>query len=403
MTTSIHESRFPAELLTLPTDVRRDYFLKKTINHPHLGDAMTELLEESNRVSASDITILTGPTGVGKTTLGARLEADILEDHRQAMAEDLNFLPVVRISAVAPNQGTFSWKDFYVRLLRMLDETQVRQRVLFPIEHYRMLDAPRGRAGSTCHDAALQRATENAIRERRTLLLIIDEAHHMLLAAKGKRLREQFEAIKSLSIATSATIVLIGTYDLLTILEQSAQLIRRSHVVHLPRYAWEDRNDAQAFRTALLTFQRHMPFPVEPDLVSHAKSFYLKSAGCIGILKEWLNKAVESGLKKGLETIDYDYIDGFAHANKSIRQVYEEAMDGERKLVDMSDDDLLRYVEDETLSNKKDSSAKAKRGGVAQQVGKGSRKKRRPGQRNPVRDPVGMDSDLFESTGACHA
>jgi DNA polymerase III delta prime subunit len=394
MTNNTKLNRFPQELLNLSVDARRDYFLDKTINHPHLGNAMDELLEETNRVSASDITILTGPTGVGKTTLGARLEADILKDHRQAMEEDLNFLPVVRISAVAPNQGTFSWKDFYVRLLRMLDETQVRQRVLFPIEHYRMLDAPRGRAGSACHDEALQRAAENAIRERRTKLLIIDEAHHVLLAAKGKRMREQFEAIKSLSIATSATIVLIGTYDLLTILEQSAQLIRRSRVIHLPRYAWNDRDDAQAFRTALLTFQRHMPFPVEPDLIGHAKSFYLKSAGCIGILKEWLDKAVESGLKKGLETIDFDYIDGFAHANKSIRRVYEEAIDGERKLVDMSDDDLLKYVEDETLSSRKRSPAKA--GGLAQ----AGKKKRRPGQRNPVRDPVGMGGDFFGVAGA---
>jgi len=394
MTTNTKLNSFPRELLNLSMDARRDYFLDKTINHPHLGNAMDELLEETNRVSASDITILTGPTGVGKTTLGARLEADILKDHGLAMEEDLNFLPVVRISAVAPNQGTFSWKDFYVRLLRMLDETQVRQRVLFPIEHYRMLDAPRGRAGSACHDEALQRAAENAIRERRTKLLIIDEAHHVLLAAKGKRMREQFEAIKSLSIATSATIVLIGTYDLLTILEQSAQLIRRSRVIHLPRYAWNDRDDAQAFRTALLTFQRHMPFPVEPELIGHAKSFYLKSAGCIGILKEWLDKAVESGLKKGLETIDFDYIDGFAHANKSIRRVYEEAMDGERKLVDMSDDDLLKYVEDETLSSRKRSSSKA--GGL----GQAGKKKRRPGQRNPVRDPVGMGGDFFGVAGA---
>lgn len=401
MTTTTTSNRFPVQLLHASADVRRDYFLGKTISHPRLNLAHSALMDMTNCVSAPDITILTGPTGVGKTTLGKRLESDIIERHRQEMREDLNFLPVARLSAVVPNLAGFSWKDFHIRLLRLLDETQVRQRTLFTLDPYRMLDAPRGRAANSCPDEALQRAAENAVRERRTKTLIIDEANHMLLAAKGKRLREQFEAIKSLSIATSASIVLIGTYELLTILEQSAQLIRRSQVIHLPRYAWNDRDDVQAFRSALLSFQRHMPFPVEPDLISHTSHFYLKSAGCIGILKEWLDRAVEHGLMKNLDTIDYGYIEGFAHANKSIRRVYEEAIYGERKLLDISVDELRSYVENETLSQKRPTE-KAKPGSAGQQAAKAGKKKRKPGQRNPVRDPVGMSGELFGHVGPGH-
>ncbi len=401
MAATTTSNRFPIELLHASVEVRRDYFLGKTIGHPRLERAWSTLMDVTTCVSAPDILILTGPTGVGKTTLGAKLESDVLEQHRREMTEDLNFLPVVRLSAVAPNQAGFSWKDFHVRLLRLLDETQVRQRTLFTLDPYRALDAPRGRVDNFRPDEALQRAAENAIRERRTKIVIIDEANHILLAAKGRRLSEQFEAIKSLSIATSATIVLIGTYDLLTILEQSAQLIRRSQVIHLPRYAWNDRDDAQAFRTALLSFQRHMPFPVEPDLVSHTSHFYLKSAGCVGILKEWLDKAAEHGLRQNLETIDYGYIEGFAHSNKSIRRIYEEALYGERKLLDISVDELRSYVENETLSQKR-SPEKAKSGGAGRQAVQAAKKKHKPGQRHPVRDPVGISGELFGLAGHTH-
>lgn len=393
-----HNECFPRELLGASVQTRRDYFLRKTINHPHLDRARSDLVNMINCVSAPDIAILTGPTGVGKTTLGMKIETALIEANRQEMEQDLNFLPVVRLSAIAPNQGGFTWKDLHVRLLRLYDETQVRQRTLFTMDPYRALDAPRGRAASGYADEALQRAVESCVRERRTRVLIIDEAHHILLAAKGKRLREQFEVIKSLSIASSATIVLIGTYELLNILEQSAQLIRRSRVIHLPRYAWENSADAKSFRAALLTFQRHMPFPVEPNLVDSANLFYLLSAGCIGILKEWLDKAVENALLEGRDTIDYEYALRFAHSNKSIHQVYEEAMEGEDKLVDISLDELRMYVENETLSRRKKPSTHASEGSARHQATSTGKKKRRPGQRNPVRDPIGANGDLFNFT-----
>lgn len=394
MTQTEKQDRFPIALLNASGDTRRDYFLNKTIDHPHLERARDALMDATDCASATDIIILTGPTGVGKTTLGKEFEEHILETRHQEMKQDPNFLPVVRLSAVAPNQTGFCWKDFYVRLLRLLDKTQVSQRTLPLFDYYPPINLPRERAASSCPDPALQRAIETIVRERRTKILIIDEAHHILLAAQGKWMREQFEAIKSLSIATSTTIVLIGTYELLTILEQSAQLIRRSKVIHLPRYRWEDPDHVASFQTALLSFQRHMPFPVEPNLVDHVSQIYLQSAGCIGILKEWLDKGVENGLKNGLETIDYDFINGFAHANKSVCRVFDEAIYGENKLADITIEELRKYVVAQTRSQK-GPSPKPKRSSVATQVAKAGKKKRRPGQRNPVRDPVGVSGDLF--------
>jgi hypothetical protein len=78
-----------------------------------------------------------------------------------------------------------------------------------------------------------------------------------------------------------------------------------------------------------------MPFKIEPDLLKHLNVFYLKSAGCIGILKKWLNIAVREGLNSDLDTIDLDFILQYAHSNKSIQTVLNEAFIGESKLKDI--------------------------------------------------------------------
>lgn len=386
MNTQIQDKGFPRELLATSIETRLKYFMDKKINHPKLDSARRQALQMLGYQTGPDILIITGPTGVGKTTLADKIWESLLGEHHEAMEQDRNLMPVVKISATAPNQGVFNWKDFYIRLLRAYDETLIRQKTLFPMDAYRYIDVPQGKAGSHNVTDALRRASEICIHERRTRFLLIDEAQHIIMAAKGGRLREQFEAIKSLSINTQATIVLIGTYDLLTILEQGAQLGRRSRVVPFHRYMDDINEDVGAFQSALYTFQQHMPFEMAPDLVSHAKEFYLKTAGCIGILKDWLNMVVENGLKDGLKTVDREYANKLSLKNLTIKTVFEEAITGENKLADVDIGELESYVRDLSKGRRITTSGSEKTPAKAG---------RRPGKRKPLRDPVGFDRDLF--------
>lgn len=386
MNTQIQDKGFPRELLATSIETRLQYFMDKKINHPKLDSARRQALQMLGYQTGPDILIITGPTGVGKTTLADKIWESLLGEHREAMEQDRNLMPVVKISATAPNQGVFNWKDFYIRLLRAYDETLIRQKTLFPMDAYRYIDVPQGKAGSHNVTDALRRASEICIYERRTRFLLIDEAQHIIMAAKGGRLREQFEAIKSLSINTQATIVLIGTYDLLTILEQGAQLGRRSRVVPFHRYMDDINEDVGAFQSALYTFQQHMPFEIVPDLVSHAKEFYLKTAGCIGILKDWLNMVVENGLKDGLKTVDREYANKLSLKNLTIKTVFEEAITGENKLADVDIGELESYVRDLSKSRRIITSSSERTPAKAG---------RRPGKRKPLRDPVGFERELF--------
>lgn len=398
---STHD-KFPLSLLQNSVEARKDYFYRKTINHPRLEKAKENVLSLIDTSGEPDIMIVTGPTGVGKTTLAVKIEDQLLERNMDRMQSDKSYLPVIRVDAIPPDKDMkFDWKDFYTRLLHAFSEPCISQKQLFEDEIY--MEQPISPHYSMNTVAALRRAVENTMKMRGTRALIIDEANHLLMV-DPKLMRRQFEVIKSLSQKCNVTIILIGTYDLLEILEQSAQLVRRGRVVHMARYDDYNPADKLAFMSALFTFQRHMPFKIEPNLVKHLNVFYLKSAGCIGILKKWLNNAVLDALNRSLETIDMEFILQHAHSNKSIQTVLKEAFIGESKLKDIDVKELRGMLR---VHHKNIGKVATQVTDVLSKGANGEQEslpnlppdkksvKGQVGKRNPKRDPVGVNFALF--------
>jgi hypothetical protein len=387
---------FPPDLLACPTGARLTYFVDKVVAHPRLKEAHQALWDALHQPTGASLILVCGPTGVGKTTLRRRVERQLIEEALPALEQDPGRFPVVSLEAVASESGQFNWKDYYIRALTALEE---------PLVPHKIDDAPgavrRDRRGQpeTWRAAApaLRRALEQALLQRRPAAFLIDEAQHLGKMASGRRLLDQMDTLKSLAALTGTVHVLIGTYELLALVDLSAQLSRRSVEIHFGRYQAESAADRLAFRSVLLTFQRHLPLAGEPDLMVWWEYLYERSVGCVGVLKSWLNRALAAALEDGGTRLSRRQLEGQAEPTRKLLSLAREIQEGEAALAgrDREGDELGRLLGlpmpalpvpallEGVVTPDRGQRRRTAEGNGRPRVG-------RVGQRRPVRDPVGQ-------------
>jgi Cdc6-like AAA superfamily ATPase len=364
------------ELITSgTTEERVRYFKSYIAAHRTLDNAKEEALTVLQCDSRQPLMVIAGPTGVGKTTLFKHLR----EALRQRFKDDNPDLsPVMWGNAVSPQKGDFSWKNFHVRLLEKYGDILPERKIAVPPQRSfwpELLPATRAEQRT---DETLRLAVEKCMHHRGTKMLLIDEAHHILMARKADSLERQFETIKSLEAATGATIVMVGTHKLLKILDLSSQLARRSRIVHFPHYDANLAEDRDAFASVLNELQDQLPISLRPDLMPEWAYFMAKSGGCVGVLKDWLTLALEIALRRNVP-LTLKLLERHAHPNRAISTMLEDAWAGESQLVDISNDELLGRIKRHGITVSSSQTAKP-------QHPKG----RKVGQRKPTRDPVGF-------------
>jgi hypothetical protein len=350
-------------------------FADKRFKHPLATVAYDKLLLALGNDSSPQIIIFTGPTGVGKSTVASAIGRSVLDRYGSRMALEPDLVPVVSLNAVPPTGGNFNWKDFYIRLLNGQHEPLVDRKLYVPRQMPLLPDSISSTHLERAVTDHLRRSVEEYLRRRRVKLLIIDEAHHLLLVSNSHRLECQFETLKSLTIETGVTILLTGTYSLLNILRQSGQLTRRSQVVDFPRYDMRRKAEARDFQKTLSFLEHMLSAHVPARLGEDADYFYRKSAGCVGILKDWMVRCLDHALKEQAPVIDAAFGQRFALPNRGLKRILEEACWGEEELADVPDNEL-----DDLLQHGLLMAHEAKPDGMV---------RRRPGRRLPKRDPVG--------------
>ena len=122
---------------------------------------------------------------------------------------------------------------------------------------------------------------------------------------------------------------MVGTYKLLAFRDLNAQLARRSIDIHFPRYQAMEKDERRAFKNVVLAFQRHLPLEEMPDLVSQWEFCYTYTAGCVGLLKEWLMKALSEALSAGAKTIEPSLLAHHAPSPARCDQMITEIEEGE--------------------------------------------------------------------------
>jgi hypothetical protein len=182
--------------------------------------------------------------------------------------------------------------------------------------------------------------------------------------------------------------VLAGTYDLLVFRNLSAQLSRRSIDVHFPRYRATDKQEREAFQKVLLTFQRHLPLEEPPELVHQWKYCYARTIGCVGMLKDWLTKALAEALETGAKTLTPELLEHHAVEAGRCDQMITDMEEGEKLLVsDAEADERLMIRLGLKRSRSSHSTRKVGERQTEEHHGTGPRSVH-VGQRLPSRDPV---------------
>ena len=361
--------------------------------HPALKQADQAVWNALREPAGASLIFVFGPTGVGKTTLLAQIEKRLIDLSYSQGRGRRGHIPTLIFDAVSPALNQFKWGDYYQRALMLLQEPLVEYTVDYgqPLPRLTKAERPQELIPSRgfTDTAASRLAFEQALKHRQPYAILIDEAEHIAKAARGSKLLDQLDHVKSLAIMSKTVHVLVGTYDLLVFRNLSAQLSRRSIDIHFSRYRATNEADLRAFKSVLWSFQRNVPLEEEPDLLQHWKYCYERTIGCVGVLKDWFTRALAETLEQGEKTLSRPLLEQHALSVDRCGQMVSEAVDGETAL---TEDDQAAYRLRVRLGLEQgptERHGQALQGNDRQERSVPSpRPHARVGQRKPVRDPV---------------
>lgn len=269
-----------------------DSIINMRIKHTRIAQVMKELNTLIYPGSQDDILLVCGPTGVGKSTLARHMVENALHDAAVQMDQNAGLIPAVYVEAPASGESDFSWRLFFQRILAQLEGDLGMPKAAFGIDaETGRLVRPRGKSGNSL--GALRTAVERALRARGTRFLVIDEAAHIIRQTRRNRLEIQLDTLKSLANESGTQMVMVGSYDLYPLVSLSAQLARRTHVLHFERYRQDSDVDLRAFRACVQKFQDSLPELWGQGLVQHAEALMENTLGCVGTLSAVLARAAK--------------------------------------------------------------------------------------------------------------
>ncbi len=315
------------QVLELTTSEKLPYFNEVVVRHPRMGEAVDNVMTLSAPNTGTDIILMIGPTGVGKSASTATIRRKVLETCGSEMSADPGFIPIVDIEAPASGEPNFSWRMLYTRLGEALCEPLLDRKAPTHAER-RIL--PAGVTAKTTV-AALRVSIESALEHRRTRLVVIDEAAHILANCGEAKLIAHMNALKSLANLSGVTLMLVGSYDLYKLPMLSGQLARRTAIVHLPRYMKGSERDENCFRRSLLALQMKLPLDPIPDLECYSENLQQACVGCVGTLKDTLMRALAMALEKRGKWKN-EYLRKSLLPEAPLTAILEETLQGERLL-----------------------------------------------------------------------
>lgn len=272
--------------------------------------------------SEGQITLLFGPTGVGKTALWDAVKGRCRAWHvRRALP---GLMPYLYTLCDVPSSGVWQMKPFYENTLAAADEVLIGQK---------QLAKPVTFAQASWHatTAGLRQATLNLLKHRQPPVFCIDEAHHLGIHSSDEQKDKNLDAIKTFADQAAVPILMIGSYELIDFHSRSGRLGRRTVPFHLRRYDIENEDDQFEYASAVNFFSERLP-QNGVDLYAQALDFMDQTLGCVGLLKQWLERAYFAALWAGRREIRKGDLQDVAPSAELVTQWLDEIDIGETRL-----------------------------------------------------------------------
>lgn len=385
LNTKVEKYKFPEELLQSSNEERKNYFDNFTVSHKFLEEAISSTISFITSHVSERIVFVCGPSGVGKKELIKAIKERIIELKRPVLIKNPGCVPVIDVEAIAPEQGSFNFRNLWVSALEKLNEPMIDNKVSYgKLEGFNTFG--RSVPISRIQKADYQEVLQKALRYRAVGALIIDEAHHMLRVSSGKKINWSADLLKSLTNASQTPIVLVGTYELTTFLEDidksiTDQINQRTKIVHFRHYSHNDRDEVMIFGKTTKRLLLHLPLEQTAEKLADEEWRYLYqySLGCIGTLKIWLKDAYSLALEEKAKTLTIEHLEKSRKSGHICSALLQSIEDGEST--------MKRILSEGNLEEKLDFERKKVNPKFDCNIGT-SKVKSKPFERNPKRDIV---------------
>lgn len=322
---------------------RMTQFSEIRVRHPALDKISESLKPVLMTNSDTNVAVVTGATGVGKSTLSKHMLKRLYADYDPLAQSDRSAIPVVYVEARSDGKVKNGFDGLFRSIIDQLREPGMNNKCFSSVKDGVLKVAYRRRHSTT----DLRMILEEALVQRGTRVVVIDEA--ATLAGYGHSV-PAMTVIRSLANSTNTKWVLVGSFDLYDVIESSGQLARRTTLLNMERYHKGEKFDSEAFKKVVTDLQVKWPCAQRPNLAEISDHLLEASLGCVGLLKTFMIDAAVLQMKNKDEQWSGRFLSDSVKSRGILEIIRKEISTGEKKVRDavygncMWDEDTLSQL-----------------------------------------------------------
>ena len=273
--------------------------LKFDVTHPKIVKIVSRMMNALTPDSGCAIVMLVAPPGAGKSHAARAVHRKVHSAARSSAAWTEDSVPAILLKIGDEGKSDFDFRSVYSEICEAGHAPPIPHRGAPRLPHAEV-DTGRGAPFRQ------RRAAQKAIHDRKTQIVMLDEAAHILNAKSNETLLRHAKAVKTLADDSTAVLSLICSYDGLPLLKIDSQLRRRIKLVHFERYRDDLDEDKRHYRSAVLSISEALALD-RAEIGDRIPLLMERTVGCIGATFDVFKRAIGDGWVDG--KFDYEELD----------------------------------------------------------------------------------------------